>query len=217
METLHTFNIGLHVVGGSLALLLGLVPLLVRKGGAVHVWLGHWFLRVLVVVLCTAVLGLAVFNFRPFLLTVVLLSVYQAWSGYRVLRTRATGPAAADAAVTLAFLLGSAGFVAALRSSPLVWSPVIIYSTMGYLTALLGYDLVRFRFPEWWRGGGWLYDHLWKMIGSYFALVAAFTGTVLPQFKPYSQFGPSVVGMSLQLGFVLYYAFRSRRRAAVLA
>jgi hypothetical protein len=47
--------------------------------------------------------------------------------------------------------------------------------------------------------------------------VAAFTGTVLPQFKPYSQFGPSAVGMSLQLGFALYYAFRSRRRAAVLA
>jgi hypothetical protein len=217
MDLLHTFNIGLHIVGGSLALLLGLVPLLVRKGGAVHVRLGRWFLRVLVVVLLTAVLGLAVFNFRPFLLTVVLLSVYQAWSGYRVLRTRASGPTAADAAVTLAVLVGSAGFLVALHRSPLVWSPVIIYSSLGYLAALLVYDLVRFRVRDWWRRNGWLYDHLWKMIGSYFALVAAFTGTVLPQFKPFSQFGPSVVGMTLQVGFVLYYVLRARRRAPVLA
>ncbi|MBF9237202.1 hypothetical protein I2I05_07315 [Hymenobacter sp. BT683] len=217
METLHHFNIGLHIVSGSLALLLGLGPLLVRKGGAAHVRLGHWFLRVMAVVLLTAVLGLAVFNFRPFLLTVVLLSVYQAWSGYRVLRTRDTGPTAIDAAVTLAFLVGSVGFLVGLNRSPLVWSPVVIYSTMGYLAALLVYDLARFRFRKWWRHGGWLYDHLWKMIGSYFALVAAFTGTVLPQFKPYSQFLPSMLGMAMQVGFVLYYGRLARRRAALLA
>jgi hypothetical protein len=211
MHLLHSLNIGLHIISGSLALLLGLVPLLVRKGGAVHVRVGHWFLRVLVVVLVTAVLGLAVFNFRPFLLTVVLLSVYQAWSGYRVLRTRATGPTRLDALVTVAFLLGSAGFLAGLAASPLVWSPVVIYSTLGYLAALLLYDLLRFKFLPFWRRRGWLYDHLWKMIGSYFAIVAAFTGTVLPQFKPYSQFLPSMIGLSLQLGFVLYFARRGRK------
>jgi hypothetical protein len=209
MHLLHQLNIGLHIVSGTLALLLGLVPLLGRKGGVLHRRVGHWFLRVMVGVLLTAVLGLAVFNFRPFLVSVVLLSVYQAWSGYRVLRTRATGPTRLDALVTVAMLLASAGFLAVLHRIALVWSPVVIYSTMGYLVMLLAYDLARFRFLPFWRRTGWLHDHLWKMTGSYFAILAAFVGTVLPQYKPYSQFLPSMLGLSVQLGFVLYFARRS--------
>jgi hypothetical protein len=70
------------------------------------------------------------------------------------------------------------------------------------------YDLARFWFVPLWRRTLWRYDHLWKMISAYFALVSAFTGTVLPQYKPYSQFGPSVLGVTLVLGFGLYYALR---------
>jgi hypothetical protein len=98
--------------------------------------------------------------------------------------------------------------VLCLKAIELVWTPGIIYSTLGALVVMTLYDLARFRFVAAWRRTLWRYDHLWKMISAYFALVSAFTGTVLPQYKPYSQFGPSVVGVLLVLGFGLYYALR---------
>ncbi|GAA4384686.1 hypothetical protein [Hymenobacter koreensis] len=208
MELLHHLNIGLHILFGSVGLLLGLVPMFSRHGGARHIRFGRWFLRVLTVVLATAVLGLAVFNFRPFLAIVVMLTVYQAWSGYRVMRTRTTGPTHADAAFSAVFLLGSIGFLLTLHLIDLVWSPVVIYSSLGFLIALTIYDLARFAFVPLWRRKLWLYDHIWKMISSYFALVSAFTGTVLAQYQPYSQFLPSMVGTALGVSFILYYALR---------
>jgi uncharacterized membrane protein len=208
METLHHVNIGLHIVFGSLGLLLGLVPMLRPGGGRLHVRFGRWFLRVLAVVLVTAVLGLAVFNFRPFLAIVVLLTVYQGWSGYRVMRTRRTGPTRADALFSGIFLLISLGFLLTLHLIDLVWSPVIIYSSLGFLIALIIYDLARFAFIPLWRRKLWLLDHIWKMISSYFALVSAFSGTVLVQYQPYSQFVPSMVGTWLGVSFILYYVLR---------
>jgi uncharacterized membrane protein len=208
MSRLHLINIALHILFGSVGLLLGLVPLLRPGGGRLHVRFGRWFMRVLTGVLVTAVLGLAVFNFRPFLAIVVLLTVYQAWSGYRVIRTRSTGPTRADAVFSGVFLLGSLGFLLTLHLIELVWSPVVIYSSLGFLIGLTLYDLARFGFVPLWRRKLWLYDHIWKMISSYFALVAAFTGTVLAQYQPYSQFLPSMVGTTLAVGFILYYAQR---------
>ncbi|KAA9327050.1 hypothetical protein F0P96_17570 [Hymenobacter busanensis] len=208
MALLHHFNIGQHIFCGSLAMLLGLVPMLGRKGGAVHRRFGRWFLVATAGVLVTAVLGLAVFNFRGYLVGIVLLSVYQAWSGYRAVRTRAAGPTRLDGWVAAGFLAGSVGLVLALRFIDLVWTPGIIYSTLGALVLMTLYDLARFRFVPVWRRTLWRYDHLWKMISAYFALVSAFTGTVLPQYKPYSQFGPSALGLGLVLGFGLYYALR---------
>ncbi|MBC6605238.1 hypothetical protein H8B13_00245 [Hymenobacter sp. BT188] len=208
MDLLHQFNIGLHIVCGTLAMLFGLVPMMGRKGGAAHRRFGRWFLAATAGVLMTAVLGLAVFNFRGYLVGIVLLSVYQAWSGYQAVRTRVTGPTRLDGWVAAAALVSSVVLVLCLKAIELVWTPGIIYSTLGALVVMTLYDLARFRFVPLWRRTLWHYDHLWKMISAYFALVSAFTGTVLPQYKPYSQFGPSVVGVMLVLSFGLYYALR---------
>ncbi|GAB2967409.1 hypothetical protein GCM10027048_42630 [Hymenobacter coalescens] len=208
MNQLHTLNIGLHIAGGTLALLLGLVPLLGRKGGAIHRRFGRWFLGAVGVVLVTAVLGLVVFDFRAYLVGIVLLSGYRAWAGVRVLRLRATGPRRLDAVAAALALVGGVGFLVSLHLIRLVWSPVVIYSTVGALLLMSVYDLARFAFVPLWRRRLWLPDHIWKMVSSYFALVSAFTGTVLPQYKPYSQLLPSTVGVALALGFIGYYSWR---------
>lgn len=214
METLHTLNIIGHVAFGALALLLGLVPMMRPNGGAVHVRFGRWFLAATAAVLLTAVLGLVVFNFRAFLVIVVMISLYQVWSGYRAVKMRATGPTRLDALWAGAFLVGSGVFLSYLHVIDLVWSRPVIYSLLGGLVFFTLFDLARFAFVPLWRRVLWRYDHLWKMISAYFALAAAFSGTVLPQFKPYSQFLPSVLGMGLSVGFILYYARRRRKQAA---
>ncbi|ALW85719.1 hypothetical protein AUC43_11845 [Hymenobacter sedentarius] len=204
MATLHQLNILVHIAFGTLALLVGLAPMLTAKGGPAHLRTGRWFLGLATVVLVTAVLGLAVFNFRPFLTVIVMLSVYQAYSGYRVLRTHATGPTLSDGVFSAVFLLGAGAFLVLLPRIALVWSPVVMYSTLGTLLAMTVYDLSRFGWLSRWRRGAWLYEHIWKMMSTYSALLSAFTGTVLGAYKPYSQFLPSVLGSAVAMGFMLY-------------
>ncbi|MDB5233116.1 MAG: hypothetical protein JWR44_109 [Hymenobacter sp.] len=213
MPTLHQLNIVVHVVFGTLALLVGLVPMLTRKGGGAHLRFGRWFLGLATVVLVTAVLGLVVFNFRPFLSVIVMLSVYQAYSGYRSRRARGTGPTPGDGLFSALFLLGGVAFLALLPRITLVWSPVVMYSTLGVLLAMTLYDLSRFWWRQRWRqSAAWLYEHIWKMMSTYAALLSAFTGTVLEAYKPYSQFLPSVLGTAVALAFMAYtYRRRSLR------
>lgn len=214
MPSSHHLNILTHVAFGTLALLAGLGPLLTAKGGRAHVRLGRWFLGLAAAVLGTAVLGLAVFNFRPFLSVIVLLSAYQAYSGYRVSRIRAVGPAWHDGLFSAVFLLGGAAFLVLLPRIRLGWSPVVMYSALGSLLALTLYDLSRFWWRQRWRRGAWLYEHIWKMTGTYTALLSAFTGTVLAAYQPYSQFLPSVLGTAVAAAFVAH-AYRRRHRRPV--
>ncbi|WP_375434141.1 hypothetical protein [uncultured Hymenobacter sp.] len=216
MQALHQANIGIHILFGTLALLVGLVPLLATKGGAVHRRFGNWFLRLTTVVLATAVLGLAVFNFRPFLTVIVLLSTYQAYAGYRTLRIRATGPTLLDGLFSGVFLVGGLAFLALLPRIQLVWSPVVMYSALGTLVATTVYDLSRFGWRRQWQRGAWHYEHIWKMMSAYAALLSAFTGTVLAAYQPYSQFLPSLLCTAIALFFMLI-AYRQRRRAVGLA
>lgn len=213
MAVLHHLNILLHIGAGTLALLVGLGPLLAAKGGARHQQWGRWFLWLAVVVLVSASLGLAVFSFRPFLTVIVLLSVYQAYSGYRALRVQGSGPAWFDTGVALAFGLAGLAFLVVLPRIRLVWSPVVMYSTLGVLLATTAYDLSRPLWRAQWRRGAALYEHIWKLTSTYAALLSAFAGTVLAAYQPYSQFLPSVLGSVVGLGF-LAATYRRRRGLA---
>ena len=216
MASLHQLNIIVHVAFGTLALLVGLGPMLTAKGGAAHVRFGRWFLGLATGALLTAVLGLAVFNFRPFLTVIVLLSVYQAYSGFRALRTRATGPTLRDGIFSAVFLVGGLAFLTLLPRIRLVWSPVVMYSTLGVLLTMTVYDLSRFAWRARWRRGARLYEHIWKMMSTYAALLSAFTGTVLASYQPYSQFLPSVLGSVVAWGFMGAVYWQRRGRAADL-
>ena len=67
-----------------------------------------------------------------------------------------------------------------------------------------------------WRRGAWRYEHLWKLVSTYGALLSAFSGNVLGQYQPYSQFLPSVFGVSLALG-LMGHTYWQRRRVPVAA
>lgn len=217
METLHSTNIAVHVVTGTLALLVGLVPIFSAKGGAFHRRFGRYYLALMTVVVLTAALGVAVFEFRAFLTVVVGVAGYQAFAGYRVLRFKTTGPQRLDLVVALLALLGAGAFFVLLHRIDLVWSPDVMYAVLGTLATTAAYDLARPLFRRRWvRGRFWLYEHLWKMLGTYSALLSAFSGTVLEAYQPYSQFLPSVLVTSVALGFLAYYLRRptASRRVA---
>lgn len=209
----HQANIIIHVFAGSVALLSGLFALLTKKGQKWHRKSGLVFLGFLTVVITTGLIGVFIFGRNTFLLVITMLSAYLGFSGYRVLQTKNNKFRWPDAGVALLTLLTVFYFIYYFHSIGLIWSPVIIYSTVGYLLLVITYDFLRYLIPSNRYGNLWLYEHILKMVSAFSGILSAFTGTVLPQYQPYSQFLPSTLGTVVAIGFMVYVY---QKRATVI-
>lgn len=190
---LHQINILLHVIAGSSALLLGTVAIFSRKGKPLHKLAGKWFLAFMSVVILTGLVGVFVFKVNTFLLVITLSSGYQGFSGYRVLQTKSNKPFLLDISAIVITLSSCAYFLYYFKLIGMYWHPVIIYSTVGYLLALITYDLLKYLIPAQRYGRLWFKEHIVKIIGAFSALLSAFSGTVLDVYQPYSQILPSAI------------------------
>lgn len=197
METAHKINIILHVVFGCIALLLGLYILAAAKGTARHKKIGKHFFGAISVVIVTAIGGVFIFKLSQFLFIISLISGYEAWSGYRVIRNKQTGPKWADYVVAWFVLICGTGFLIFYRTSRPNWSPVIIYSTVYWLYILCVYDLLRYFIGKPFQKRNYVHEHIVKVVGAFAAISSAFLGTVLPAYQPYSQLWPTVAGFIL--------------------
>ncbi len=213
---LHNSNILIHVISGSIALLLGVLALTTKKGGKWHKKSGNYFLILMTIVVLTGLIGVFVFKRNTFLLIITVLSAYYGFSGYRILKTKTNKPKWIDVSVAIASLISVSYFLYYFKSVGMYWSPVIIYSTVGALLLIITYDFVRYLIPKKAYRNMWLYEHIFKMIGAFTALLSAFSGTVFENRQPYSQFLPSVFGTLLQIGFIVYYIKKIRRNRANL-
>ncbi len=206
----HQTNIIIHVGSGVLALLLGLVALSTKKGGRAHRKSGLLFLLFLAIVVTTGLLGVLVFNVNQFLLVLTVLSGYNGYSGYRAIKNKSNIPKTQDILVAFLSLGSGIYFLHYMESIGMIWSPVIIYATLGFLFFIISYDLLRYLIPPKKYGKLWLYEHIYKMIAAFTALAAAASGTLLPNYKPYSQFLPSLLGTLLTVVFIVYFYRKSR-------
>lgn len=198
----HIANLVVHIAAGTLALGLGLIALLSRKGGPLHTRAGRLFLYAYSVVVATATIGILVFDFRSFLAVVTILSLYNVFAGYRALQLRGRRPRPIDNAVSVLGLLAPLIFIASMHYLHKPWSPVLTWSILSGLLALSLYDLLRNVTPLSWLSRTWLQEHLVKMICAYVAITSAFAATVFPQFMPWSAIVPSVLGLITARGFI---------------
>ncbi|WP_432708593.1 hypothetical protein [Pedobacter sp.] len=203
ISLLHKSNLILHISAGCSALLIGIGILLIKKGGRVHRRSGRIFLFLLFFVILTGLLGVFVFKRNGFLLVITTLSGYMGFSGFRVIRNRSNLPKTIDITIALLALAAVAFFLWYFHSLGMMWSPVIIYSTIGYLILAVCYDLGRYWISEKTYQKLWLHEHIAKLVSAFSGLLSAFTGTVLPQYQPYSQFLPSVLGSLIAINFMV--------------
>jgi hypothetical protein len=213
---LHWINIGIHILFGTAALVLGMVAICSRKGGPLHIRAGRLFLYAYLVVVFTATIGLLVFDFRSFLAVVTLLSFYDVFAGYRALQLRGRRPQAVD---RIAAVLGLAApwiFIITMRYLRQPWNPILTWSILGGLLAISGYDLLRNVLPESWLKRVWVQEHLYKMMSAYIAITSAFAGTVFARYMPWSAILPSVLGFATIVGFLIAgpRAWKSRRASS---
>ncbi len=214
METFHRLNIMLHILTGSIALILGLIALVSTKGFKVHNTSGKYFLRFISIVILTGLIGVFVFGRNTFLLVITVLSGYVSFSGYRVLLLKSNAPKRIDISVAIMSLLVLAYFLYYFKSIGMIWSPIIIYSTVGALLFVITYDFLRYLIPrkKYKKYRIWIYEHIYKMTSAFAALLSAFIGTVFEKYQPHSQYLPSALGMLIIFGFIVYtYKFGLRK------
>lgn len=213
MEIAHKANILLHIITGSLALILGVIALLSIKGGKVHNKSGKYFLKLIFIVILTGLIGVFVFGRNTFLLVITVLSGYVSFSGYRVLSNKSNTPKKFDIIIAIVSLLVLGYFLYYFKSIGMIWSPIIIYSTVGALLIVVIYDFLRYLIPKttYKKRRIWIYEHIYKMTSAFSALFSAFTGTVFEEYQPHSQYIPSVLSLLIIFGFMIYvykYGFR---------
>jgi len=217
MEIVHQYNILLHIITGSVALLLGLIALLSTKGGKVHNTSGKFFLRFISIVILTGLVGVFVFKRNTFLLVITVLSGYVSFSGYRVLLSKSNVPKRLDIFVTITCLFVLAYFLYYFKAIGMIWAPVVMYSTIGALLVVILYDFLRYLIPsrKYSKHQIWIYEHIYKMTSAFAALLSAFVGTVFEEYQPHSQYIPSALGMLIIFGFMGYvykYGLRKMRK-----
>lgn len=201
----HFSNIAIHVLAGSIAIILGIVALITKKGNKLHIKTGNLFVKIMIVIIFTALLGVFVFQRNSILLVITVLSGYYTFSGYRTLQTKSNEPKLIDIFVGILSVSTALYFLYYFKKIGFYWSPTTTYATVGALFTIVTYDFCKYLIPKNKYGKLWLYEHIYKMIGAFTALLAAFSGTVFPNYKPYSQVLPSAFGTILAIAFLVYY------------
>ncbi len=181
MNLAHALNLVIHIGAGSLALLLGVLLLMWRKGTNRHRRWGRVF-GVLTCVVCgSAALSLA-FGYQPLFAMLTLTVAYQMWGGWRAVGWRGRGPDWRDAAATT---LAAIGAIALLLGTH-VWNAPVA-GALGWLAIVLVYDGVRWAFPCRWFGTLWQYEHAGKWIACVAGMASAMLGNVWRSGRPWSQ------------------------------
>jgi len=208
MDPLHALNLSVHVGAGIAGILLGIAMLARPKGTPWHRSRGRIFAACVLVVTATAALGSIFFRFMPLFVVLTVLTLYQLVSGWRAVRNKQAGPSAFDAVWTIAavaatLLLLPVLFSASTHSNG---QPIVVLSTLGALALILAYDLLRWLFPRRWFATLWAYEHVYKLVASFSALLSAFAGNVIRFGQPWSQILPSAAGTLLIIWYFLRLA-----------
>ena len=204
---MHELNILVHVIAGILGIFVAGLAYATQKRGAKHKLAGRVFLLLMAVVIITAFNGVLFFRDRPFLTIVTFQSLYTTYSGFRVLKTKEKGFALVDFIVMCLVLVVTISFIWRIQSANILWHNSILYSILSYLLMIIAFDMLRFFRPQLIKNPRfWVYDHIFKMTGSFSALISAGAGTVMAKWEPYNQIIPAIFTTIWLIGCLIYFS-----------
>ncbi|QJD78182.1 DUF2306 domain-containing protein [Spirosoma rhododendri] len=230
---MHTLIIAItiiHVLAGTVALLVGLVSMFSKKGGKAHNRSGLVYVWGMIVVAATALpmCALQPFKlFRLFLTGIAVLSFYLCMTGWRATKQKKSGPTPADRLLTYVALVVSVGMMGfgayLLKDGVSVFA--ILFPFFGFLTFKNAwYDAKLFsRTPEKMH---WFYHHIARMGGSYIATFTAFLVNNMYRMMPVGTpewvgtigwIAPTLVGGVLIARTIRHYKQKFDRPKTVLA
>jgi uncharacterized membrane protein len=236
VDAAHLALIVVHVVGALFSLVLAPLAIITAKGGAAHRQWGRAYFWGMFLTNTTALVLLG-WRFNIFLLGVTIISLYSAFSGYRVLYrkrpTQSAGPTRLDWTAALVVLVAGVTLVAWGGLTALGITPLRIPSDGGAFTvfvilpivfgALIANDALTdlrlFRQPSTDRHWWWYY-HMERMLGSYVGLLTALmVQQVGPELPPSLQWlawvAPSIIGTPTIAYWINVYRRRFARQATM--
>jgi len=235
MKTLITATLTSHVVLGTIALLIGLVPMFSKKGSPLHNRTGRVYVWCMTYVAASAALLFVIQPFtifRLFLAGIAVFSFYLSTTGWRAVKQKKIGFTSFDQWLTYGTLIVSVAMVGfgifLITQSASFMS--ILFTFFGVLTMTFAIqDFQQFGKPleKMHRGAApWFFQHFTRMGGSYVAAFTAFLVNnnyrMLPAGTPEWVFlagwiAPSLIGGMLIGRTVVFYKKKFAGKAGVLA
>lgn len=179
MEKLIPTLVIIHICGGALSLLSGIIPMLVAKGNKPHRVAGKVFFWGMTLVCVTGFI-VSVYKSIPFLLLISIFSYYLVASGYRSLSLKklhlGQRPQMADWVLNIVsglFMAGMVGFGVSLivNGKPGMGIVSLIFGLIG---ARGIYTTIRNFTTKPQSKTIWIEGHIVGMLGGYIAAVTAF-------------------------------------------
>lgn len=217
--------LAVHVTVGLMLVVVGVIPILSRKGGRLHRWSGRLFV-VLMSVLLAAAWIMTALRFSAYFAALSATATITLFSGVRVLGRkrpdldplqRATP---LDWIATLAVLaIGAWVLLLAAQGrtgGKSAVSAALIYAAFAYG----GWDLWRFSRPTAWPFSPclWRYEHVLKMLSAYGAVISAFSGNFLSFLPtPWSQLWPTLLFQPMAVIWIAVLILNQRRRRRLAA
>jgi hypothetical protein len=200
----------LHIIGGTVALLSGLIAIFTKKGGKHHRLSGKFYFGGMTAVFISAI-ALSIGHHKPFLLMVGFFSYYMVVRGYRALYLKKLGRGQKPAALDWAIVLIAGAFILYL----LCWGIIFIVGGVGMgivavVFAVLGCLFLRNDLNKLISGPKekmhWWYTHIGGMGGGYVATLTAFV-VVNIELKPgwVLWLIPSAIGLPIILVTIARY------------
>jgi uncharacterized membrane protein len=201
-----TVLIYIHAGLGGIALLLGTLAIIFKKGSQKHKATGKYFFYAMMI---SAILALLISclpgHNSPFLFSIGLFSMYFLLTGYRALKYKKKVESVTIEIIgNIAMLIVSATMILyPILSNGTVNIVLLIFGIFGILASLNTLRVLRKKEA---LKKHWLRMHLGNMMGGYIAAVSAFA--VVNQILPgmYNWFAPGIIG-----GFYIYFWMRKIR------
>lgn len=220
LPALFTSLLIVHVGAGLLAVAIGLMPVLTRKGSRLHRSSGRAFAGLMTLLLIAA---WAMTALRPdaYFLGLSAAASLTLFSGLRVLGRKRPDLQASHRARPLDWLATIAAACVGLLILSLAVTghsdapPQILIALAYGSLSIAGWDIWRFLRPIDWPFSPdlWTFEHLWKMLGAYSAVLSAFSGNFLTAIPmPWSALWPTVLFQSLSIAWIAALLIRKHRR-----
>lgn len=205
----------LHILSGTVALVIAPLAMITVKGGLWHRRWGKIYFGTMAGVAVTATV-MCFIRSGVFLFLVAIFSFYMALTGYSILRRKKPEdrPTLLDWCAAIAMLLAGIVFIGTGALDANLgrerWLR-LFFGSFGLLLSSL--DIYRFVKPSESKRA-WMFVHMGRFLGAYIATVTAFS-VVNFQFLPslWRWFWPTIVGVPLILIWQSFYKRKFNREA----
>lgn len=181
METLQKLVLYIHIASGFTALTVGIIPMVAKKGGPLHIKAGKVYVWAMYLVAVSALLIFLLKPYKPFLLYLAFIGIFSFYLTYT--GVQATRQKKEYNLSLMDWIIVGIALLAGIAMIGLsVWNFIQGFTFFGVLYAVFGifntriafHDIQKFRGKTNPEKMAWFFLHMGRIMGAYLATLTAF-------------------------------------------